>query len=483
MLKVVPVLLCGGRGTRLWPISRSSYPKQFISIGDDNQNTLLQATCERVSGIENVTNPILICNEEHRFLAAEQLRETNIKPKSIILEPIGRGTAPAISLAALQSHSFEKDSILLILSTDHVIKDAKDFRKTIEKGLIHAENDLLVTFGIKPESPETGYGYIEAKDFSSINKTCLSISSFVEKPNVENAKRMIKKGNFFWNSGIFMFKASKILKELEKFYPQINKNCRKALDDGFTDLDFKRIDKTHFMKCPDISIDVAVMEKTKSAVMIPFISGWNDIGTWDKVWEVSKKNQNGNSIQGKVYEEKCSDSLIFSHDRLIAALGIKNLIIVETKDALLISSKNESQNIKKLVEKLKSDHKEEVENHLKMYRPWGNYTSIEESKTWKVKKIVVKPKQSLSLQYHHHRSEHWIVVSGLAKVQREDEIVFLNKNESIFIPKGAKHRLINQENHPLVLIEVQTGDYLGEDDIIRIDDKYGRIEDKNFRIS
>jgi mannose-1-phosphate guanylyltransferase len=473
---LIPVILAGGSGTRLWPLSRTSFPKQYLNIDEANQYSLLQNTFLRLKGLKNLMDPIIISNEEQRFIVAEQMREINVTPDSIILEPFGKNTAPAIALASLKTTKNNKDPILLIVSSDHQIEDEHNFRKVIEEGIEHAKNGRIVTFGITPDSPETGFGYIETFQELSINVTSSKVKRFIEKPDLDSAKVFSKDKHFVWNSGIFLFKASTILGELEKFQPTMLQLCDKSLKDGEEDLDFFRINPKSFQQCSSLPIDLAVMEKTNLGTVLALNAGWDDIGSWRSVWENSKKDENGNATKGKVFLEKTKNCYVRGEERLIVAMDINDLIIIETNDALLVSNKESSQKIKKVVQKLSKANFNEVDQNKKSYRPWGSFTSIEKGDSWQVKKLEIKPKSSISLQLHNHRSEHWIVVRGIAKVEINEKTSVLNKNESTFIPAGSKHRLSNPSEKTLVMIEVQSGDYLGEDDIIRFEDKYGRVE-------
>ncbi len=474
---LLPLILCGGTGSRLWPLSRESYPKQYLALTTNTSKTLLQQTLERISGIENQDNPLFICNEEHRFIVAEQLREINVKPKKIILEPFARSTAPAIAISALKIIEDGSDPVLLVLPSDHVIKDNEQFLKSIKVAKELAEEGNLVTFGIVPTSPEVGYGYIESVEPLEINSLIASpISKFIEKPNFQKAKELFSDPCFTWNSGMFLFKASVLLKEIQKYSPEVIKSCKKALKENHFDMDFQRVDKEAFEDCPNISIDVAVMEKTKSGYVLPLNVGWSDVGSWKSIWEISRKDENGNVISGNVITNDLNDCYVRSESRLVVGLGVKNLIIVETNDAILVADKNRDQDVKKIVNKLKKENKYEGKNHRKVFRPWGNYTSVEQGSRWQVKRIEVKPKASLSLQMHHHRAEHWIVVTGTAKVEINGENSLLGENQSAYIPLGSRHRLTNPGRIPLVLIEVQSGSYLSEDDIVRFDDVYGRTD-------
>lgn len=474
---MIPVILSGGSGTRLWPLSRSSYPKQFLPITEEK--TLFQLTLERIShlnqSLANFQNPIIVTNENHRFIVAEQLRQQRVSAQ-ILLEPIARNTAPAIAAAAELALAHGEDPVLLILAADHVIEQQEAFNQAVSVGLAAAEAGKLVTFGIVPTALETGYGYIKVKkkvEQSEIQS--YPITEFVEKPNYETAKEYIADGSYLWNSGMFMFKASTYLQELEKFNQAIVTNAKKAIANSKNDLDFVRLDKTSFEQCPEDSIDYAVMEKTQHAVVVPLNANWNDVGAWNSVWEVSQKDEYGNSIRGDVIAQDTHNSLIHAESRLVSTLGLENVVVIETADAVLVADQAKVQEIKKIVEKLKSTQRSEVDQHRKVYRPWGSYDSIEHGARYQVKCIVVNPGQKLSLQMHHHRAEHWIVVNGTAKVRKGDETLILTENQSIYIPLGETHALENPGKVPLELIEVQSGSYLGEDDIVRFEDVYGRV--------
>ncbi len=473
--RIIPVILCGGSGTRLWPISRRSFPKQYLPLSSKNEKTLLQNTYERVKEIEGICNPILVCNEEHRFIAAEQMREINTKPISILLEPFGRNTAPAIALSALIALEKAQDPILIVLSSDHEVKDKEKFIETVKDGITFAKKDKLITFGVVPTHPETGFGYIKAdKHLSEGNSNAYEIAEFTEKPNIKKAEKFILDDRYTWNSGIFIFRAKQIIKEIDKFSPEILVSCRKSLNQSEYDLDFRRLNKETFSKCPNLSIDVAVMEQTNKGLVIPLDAGWSDIGSWQAVWETSNKNQSENVVKGKVILNDSKKCLIRSEHRLVVGIGLTNLVVVETNDALLISEISKTQKVKDIVQTLKKKKLTEGYQHRKIYRPWGFYTSVVEEARWQVKQISVKPGEQLSLQMHHHRSEHWVVVSGTAKVELNEKITFLTENQSIYIPLGSKHRLTNPGKIPLVIIEVQSGSYVGEDDIVRFEDIYGR---------
>ena len=473
---IVPLILCGGSGSRLWPLSRESYQKQFLSIKKGEQFSLLQQTIIRISTLKNLKKPILVCNEEHRFIVAEQMRELNIEEFIIMLEPFGRNTAPAITLAALKSLELEEDPTLLVLSSDHEIKKNEQFLKVINMSLKFAEMNKLVTFGVVPRSPEVGYGYIKATKPFGAKLEGFKIESFIEKPDIKTAQKLIKDNRYTWNSGIFMFKSKEILKEINKFSPEILVCCINALSKSKHDLDFQRLDKASFKKCDNLSIDIAVMEKTSRGIVVPLDVGWSDVGSWEVVWETSNKDEDGNYKEGNVVLENTQNSYFRSENRLIVGIDLKNLIVVETRDAILISEKNSSQKVKNVVNYLKKNNIPEGIKHSKVYRPWGNYLSVVEANRWQVKLIMVKPGEKLSLQMHHHRSEHWVVVSGTASVEVDNKLKVLSENQSIYIPLGSKHRLSNPGKIPLTLIEVQSGSYVGEDDIVRFEDSYGRTE-------
>ena len=476
--KIIPIILCGGKGTRLWPLSRQSYPKQFLALYGNNNKSLLQQTQERISFLRGITEPIIICNEEHRFLVAEQMRDINVKPKAIILENEGRNTAPAIALGAIKALEEEQeDPLLLILSADHIIRDLNIFIKVLQQGCKLALENYLVTFGIIPTHPETGYGYIESEFVLDNNIKGSRIKRFIEKPNKKLAQKLIKSKKYTWNSGMFVFKNSLIIKELNKHAPLVLESCKKALISSVRDLDFIRIGGDSFSKSPNIPIDIAVMEKTNLGLVLPLDAGWSDIGNWESLWQNEKKDSLGNVIQGKVFNEGSSDCYIKSENSLLVTLGLKDLILVETSDAILAANKNELNKIKTVLNKLDKKGYKEVNEHRKIYRPWGSYTSLIENEKWLVKSIEVNPGSKLSLQMHHHRTEHWIVVKGTAKVEVDNKSFVLSENQSTFIPLGSRHRLSNPGKIDLTIIEIQSGDYIGEDDIVRFKDDYGRIND------
>lgn len=465
---IQPVVMAGGTGSRLWPLSRQLRPKQFLSFS--NETTMLQQTLFRLNGLEQQP-PIIICNEEHRFLAAEQLRQANIKDGQIILEPVGRNTAPAVALAALAAIQEGEDPLLLVLAADHLIQDVQQFHVSINQSIILAEQDYLVTFGVVPTHAETGYGYLhQGQELGNGFK----VNRFVEKPDANTAANYLASGEYLWNSGMFLFRASLYLTELEKHQPEMLKACRAAMADTTNDLDFTRIDAVAFAQSPNESIDYAVMEKTDKAVVVPLDALWNDIGSWSSLWDVSEKCEAGNIYHGDVLDEDTHNTLVWSDSRLVATVGVEDLVIVETKDAVLVAHKDKAQDVKKIVQQLKEQERPEFNNHREVYRPWGIYDSLATGNRYQVKCITVKPGAKLSVQMHHHRAEHWIVVSGTAEVTNGENTYLVTENESTYIPIGQVHALKNPGVIPLELIEVQSGSYLGEDDIVRYKDNYGR---------
>jgi len=472
---IVPVILAGGSGTRLWPLSRELFPKQLLPLlGND---TMLQSTVLRLSEMEEVEEFIVICNENHRFLVAEQLRAVESKPATIILEPVGRNTAPAVAIAALKVLAAGGDPNIVILPADHHIDDIASFQEALRAAADFSSEGYLVTFGIIPHSPQTGYGYIRKgeKISSSSNNVCaLRIEKFIEKPSIERARELVASECYFWNSGMFMFQASRVLQELERFAPSIVQSCRQAFETGLRDLDFYRLDAGAFEACPADSIDYAVMEKTENGIVLPLHCTWDDIGSWDALWRINDRDGSENVMVGDVLVHDVENSYIHATSRLVAAVGIRNHVIVETPDAVLISPRDRVQDVKILVNKLKAENREEALSHRKVYRPWGAYEPIDVDRRFQVKRITVKPGAKLSLQRHFHRAEHWVVVRGTALVTRDDEEILLKEDESIYIPLGVRHRLENPGRIPLEIVEVQSGSYLGEDDIVRFDDIYGR---------
>ena len=468
--KICPVILCGGSGTRLWPLSRTKYPKQFVELADGS--TLFKNTLQRTRDEDFFTDPLVVCNRSHRFYADTSLQDLGIKG-TIILEEEPRNTAPAIALAAFKALE-EGDTPLLILPADHAINDSATFCTKVKEALSFVEKDFIVTFGIKPMSPETGYGYI--KQGEALGDNAYLVDSFVEKPNKKNAKKMIEEGGFFWNSGMFFVKPSVYLRELQEFEPTIYHACKKAWADRNLDLSFTLPGKS-FLNSPSISIDYAIMEKTKQAVLLPLDIYWSDLGCWDAFHKNTPKNDQNNACIGDVLTQETTDCYVHSTGRLIATIGVKDLAIIETKDAVLVMPREKSQDVKSIVETLKKDNRNEYDTHPKVFRPWGNYESLVQGDRFQVKRIVVNTKEATSLQMHYHRSEHWVIVSGTAEITLGEETTLYVENQSVYIPQGMSHRIKNPGTIPLVFIEVQSGTYLGEDDIVRLQDNYGRSND------
>jgi len=471
-LPVYPVVLCGGSGSRLWPMSRQLLPKQFLPLV--SERTLFQDTLSRTKGIEGVRPPVVVSNDEHRFLVAEQMRAIGIKPEVQILEPVGRNTAPAVAVVALYLQARDPDAFLLVLPSDHLIRDEPAFHAAVAAALPLAASGSLVTFGIAPQGPATGYGYIERGDPVPECEGGVRVKRFVEKPDLKTARSYVSSGRFFWNSGMFAFQPRRFIEELRRFRPEIVDAAGAALESAARDLDFLRLDSTAFSACPSDSLDYAVMEKTKAIAMVPADIGWSDVGSWTALWEVGKKDTAGNVAHGDVDLREVTGCYVRAEDRMVAALGVSDLIIVETGDAVLVADKMHAQEVKEVVERLDRQSRTEHVSHSRVYRPWGYYESIDAGDRFQVKRIMVKPGEALSLQMHHHRAEHWVVVSGTARVTRDDEVKLLSENESTYIPIGTRHRLENVGKLPLFLIEVQSGSYLGEDDIVRFDDRYHR---------
>lgn len=467
---LVPVLMSGGVGSRLWPVSRELFPKQFFPLVDDNA-TMLQATYTRARLVSDA-DPIVVCNEAHRFLVAEQLREAGTDNATIMLEPMARNTAPATALAALSAIQRDPNAQILVLPADHAIADTQAFVHAVEQGQRDAARGKLVTFGVMPSAAETGYGYIQAQDGST--KGSFPIQAFVEKPDLKTAQAYIDSGNYYWNSGMFLFGAQIWLDELGRHAPEILKQAQKAYAASNTDLDFVRIDSDAFAACPADSIDYAVMEHTNDGVVIPLDCGWNDVGSWSSLWEMGAHDAAHNVTHGDVLLHDVKGSLVRAESRLTAVLGVEGVVVIETADAVLVADREKVQDIKAVVAELKRNERDEVANHKKVYRPWGSYESLVNAGRFQVKRIIVSPEQTLSLQMHHHRAEHWIVVSGTATVTCGEEEFLLGEDQSTYIPLGNKHRLKNSGVIPLEIIEVQTGSYLGEDDIVRFEDIYGR---------
>jgi len=464
---MIPIILSGGSGTRLWPLSRTLYPKQFLPLV--SEKTMLQETWQRLVGVQALDAPIAVCNEDHRFMVAEQLREIDANPRAIILEPVGRNTAPAVALAAL---AVPPDEVMLVLPSDHVILQVSVFQEAVNKAERLAQQGHLVTFGIVPTHPETGYGYI--KRGNSAEDSAYPVSAFVEKPDLATAQTYLDSGEYFWNSGMFAFKAGIFLQELAKHNPQMLAVCQEAFNAAQRDVDFVRVSGEIFKTCPSDSIDYAVMEKTDLAMVIPLDAGWNDVGSWSALWDVTDKDAEGNAVRGDVLTIDTHNSFIHSSNKLVTTIGVHDLVIVETDDAVMVAPKDRVQDVKLLVDKLKQQQRPEADTHRKVYRPWGFFDEIDVGERHKTKRIVVKPGASLSVQMHHHRAEHWVVVKGTALVCRGEEQMLISENQSTFIPLGVVHRLENPGVIPLEMIEVQSGSYLGEDDIVRFADRYGR---------
>ena len=474
---LIPVILSGGSGTRLWPLSRKAYPKQFLPLA--GQNTMFQKTVQRVMAVPGATKPIVVCNEEHRFLAAEQLRSIGVEPAAIILEPVGRNTAPAVAVAALHALNVSPDASLLVLPADHVIDDETSFVRAVSTGIEAAQAGKLVTFGIRPEHPETGYGYIKmGKELLNSEGDVRAVDAFKEKPDRATAESYRASGDYVWNSGIFLFRADQYLDELARFAPQIVDSCRISLDNAASDLDFTRLESESFQECVEDSIDYAVMEKTGAAAVVPMEAGWSDVGSWSALWDIATKDDSGNACMGDVLTHDTRDTYLRAENRMLTAVGVDGLVIVETSDAVLVADKSKVQNVKEIVGQLKRSERPEVTFHRRVYRPWGSYEGIDLGDGFQVKRITVNPGSTLSLQMHHHRAEHWIVVKGTAVITKDDKEIMLTEDQSTYIPLGTTHRLNNPGKIPLELIEVQTGSYLGEDDIVRFEDMYGRTERK-----
>ncbi|MBX3680252.1 mannose-1-phosphate guanylyltransferase/mannose-6-phosphate isomerase [Cognatazoarcus halotolerans] len=479
-MNLQPVILSGGSGTRLWPLSREQHPKQLLAL--NGELTMLQATARRMDGFSGrlpvAAEPIVVCNEEYRFITAEQLRCCGCESHRILLEPAGRNTAPALTLAALLALDDGSDPLLLVMPADHVVRDGAAFQRAIDTGVSAAQGGAVVTFGIVPDQPETGYGYIRVD--GELADGTRAIAAFVEKPDLETAEAYLASGEYLWNSGLFMMRASVWLKAIEAFNSDMAAACRRAYAGATRDADFVRVDKVAFLESPSDSIDYAVMERLVDSgldiagVVVPMAAGWSDVGAWEALWQVAEKDDDTNVAHGDVILEDCSGTLVFADSRLVAGVGLDNVVVVETPDAVLVARKDRTQDVKKIVARLKADQRTQASAHRKVHRPWGNYDSIDNGARFQVKRIVVKPGGRLSLQMHHHRAEHWIVVSGTAMVTRGEESFLLSENQSTYIPLGVTHRLENPGKLPLEMIEVQSGSYLGEDDIVRFEDTYGR---------
>lgn len=473
-MEILPVVLAGGVGSRLWPLSRAKYPKQFLKVA--GEQTMLQETITRMEGLEHIP-PFIICNQEHRFLVAEQLCRINSRHSGILLEPIGRNTAPAIALAARFALSREEDALMLVLAADHVIKDTNAFHQSVLAAVPYALKGDMVTFGIKAITPETGYGYIKAGEAAPLDGGAkgFSVDSFIEKPNLEAAKNYVEDGNYLWNSGMFLFKASTYIEELAKFRPDILEKCDSAYNSHFQDLDFIRMSSKLFSQVPDESVDFAVMENTDRAIVVPMDASWNDVGSWSALWEVNSKDSNCNVSIGDVLLEQTKNSYICSNDKLVTTVGVENLIVVETKDAILVADKDKVQGVKSIVDRLKQQSRSECQQHQEIFRPWGSHETVASGERYQVKKIILKPKEKITLQMHHHRAEHWVVVSGTAKVAKGPETFILTENQSTYIPVGIPHSVENPGLIPLELIEVRSGSYFEEDDIIRFDERASEL--------
>ena len=464
---IVPVILCGGSGTRLWPKSRKKLPKQLLNL--TGEQTMLQETLQRVS---KYAKPIIVCNEDHRFMVAQQAHELGLSDVNIIIEPVGRNTAPAIAFAAIAALETKENPSLLVLPADHLLSDLEQFQQAVETGLAKSLEGGLVTFGIVPDSPETGYGYIQMEQ--GHDNRIGKINKFVEKPSLDVAKSYLEAGDYFWNAGMFLFQATTYLGEIGKYAPEIARTSKESMRAAVKESDFIRLRETEVRNIPEDSVDYAVMEHTQNGYVVPLQCGWSDVGSWASLWQALDKDAQGNVALGDVILEDCENSLVFGEDHLVAAVGVKDLVIVDTKNAVLVAPKDRAQEVKALVEKIQKAGRDEHLLHREVVRPWGKYDSIGNGERFQVKRITVNSGASLSLQMHHHRAEHWVVVSGTAIVQRGDEEIMLSENESVYIPIGAKHRLTNPGLLPLEIIEVQSGSYLGEDDIVRFDDIYGR---------
>jgi mannose-1-phosphate guanylyltransferase/mannose-6-phosphate isomerase len=467
---LIPVILSGGSGSRLWPLSRTLLPKQFLPLL--SEQSMLQDTVSRLRGIPDISAPIIVCSNEHRFLAADQLQQIGVTALAQILEPEGRNTAPAVAVAAMAASEHDAESIILVLSADHLVRDAAAFRAAVDRAVVPARAARLVTFGIVPDAPETGYGYIERGAGAD---GCFAVARFVEKPDAARAAEFVNSGRFYWNSGMFMFGARRYLKELGKFRPDILEASRKSWEARDQDLDFCRLGAEEFIACPSDSIDYAVMEKTSDATVVEADIGWSDIGSWSSLWQAADADTNGNVASGDVHLDDVRNSYVRADSRLVAAIGVEDVVIVETADAVLVTTKEHAQKVKNTVEALKAAQRDEYLVHKRVYRPWGYYEGLDVGELFQVKRIMVEPGKKLSLQMHHHRAEHWVIVSGKANVTRGEETVVLSANESTYIPVGMRHRLENIGTSPLHLIEVQSGNYLGEDDIVRFEDDYKRI--------
>ena len=472
---MIPVILSGGSGSRLWPLSRAMHPKQFLTLHGDQ--SLFQNTLSRLAGIQDgPLTPIVVSNEDHRFLVAEQCRALGINPQAILLEPIGRNTAPAIAAAVVKALATGKDELLLVLPADHVFDDLETLRASFQKGAPAARDGRIVTFGIVPNKAETGYGYIRVAEKSDAIQ---AVEEFVEKPDLATAEHYVADGRYYWNSGMFLFQASTMLAQLQQHAPQVLAAVQAALSNAKEDMDFTRLDMLSFAAAENISIDYAVMERSDQVSVLPLDAGWNDVGSWSAVWEIADKDPQGNASRGDVMLESTSNAYVHAEHRMVSVVGLDNVIVVETADAVMVAAKDKAQDVKLLVDRIKQSDRTEATNHRKVYRPWGAYDSIDNGPRYQVKRITVAPGQKLSVQMHHHRAEHWIIVTGTAKVSIGEKEILLTENQSTYIPVGVIHALENPGKIPLEMIEVQSGGYLGEDDIVRFEDRYGRsVESK-----
>ena len=477
---MIPVILSGGSGSRLWPLSRKQYPKQFLAL--TGEDTLFQQTIKRLA-FEGMQAPVLVCNKEHRFIINDQLKAQKLASQALILEPFGRNTAPAVAVAALQLVAQGRDELLLVLPADHVLEDQKAFQRALALATLAAERGEMVLFGIPALRPETGYGYIKSRGDKGLPDGVTRVQEFVEKPDETRAKQFVESGDYYWNSGMFLFRASRYLEELQRHEPDIYDTCLLALERSSLDGDTINIDAPTFACCPDNSIDYAVMEKTTRACVVPLTAGWNDVGSWSSIWDVHEKDADGNVTKGDVVVHDSRNCLVHGNGKLVSVIGLDDIVVVETKDAMMIAHRDHVQDVKKVVNTLDSQGRSETQNHCQVFRPWGSYDSVDMGGRFQVKHITVNPGATLSLQMHHHRAEHWIVVSGTAEVTCDDKVFLLTENQSTYIPMTSVHRLSNPGKIPLEIIEVQSGSYLGEDDIERLEDVYGRSKAEPLKLA
>lgn len=475
-MSLYPVILSGGSGSRLWPLSREHYPKPLLALV--SEKSLLQETASRLDGIPGIGDVIFVCNEEHRFLVAEQVAQLGKTPATIILEPEGRNTAPALTLAALYLVQQEPDAMMVVMPADHVMTDQALFVEAVKRGIEHAAKGDLVTFGVVPDAPETGYGYIKRNNMLEASGA-YSVSEFVEKPDQDTAEQYVNAGDYYWNSGIFLMSAACWLEEIGRFRPDILHSCRASMMQGAQDSDFFRVDRDTFLECPSDSIDYAVMENADRVTVVPFSAGWSDVGAWSALWDVCPHDSDGNVVQGDVITSDTHNAFLFAQHRCLATVGLDDVVVVETADAVLVAHRDKAQDVKNIVSQLKERDREECRIHRRVFRPWGSYEGIDAGARFQVKRLSVKPGASLSLQLHHHRAEHWVVVKGSARVTCGDSTFILHENESTYIPIGEKHRLENPGNITLEVIEIQSGSYLGEDDIVRFEDIYNRVQENS----